>query len=126
MTMAITLKPGDSGDLVKRLQTALMGLGYDLGLAGADGTFGDRTRSAIAGFQDSRGLASTGVADPATIAAMDLDPDTLADLIELDPEPSSGTGQPSAPVVAVVAGDDVYLDPPMRLWPQYDDRWKHQ
>jgi hypothetical protein len=124
--MAITLKPGDSGDLVKRLQAVLMGFGYDLGLGGADGTFGDRTRSAVAGFQDSRGLASTGVADPSTIAAMDLDPDTLADLIELDPEPSPGSGQPSAPVVAAVAGDDVYLDPPMRLWPQYDDRWKHQ
>jgi hypothetical protein len=28
-------------------------------------------------------------------------------------------------VIAVVNGDDVYLDPPVRLWPQYDNRWKN-
>lgn len=28
--------------------------------------------------------------------------------------------------VAVVRGDDVYLDPPVRLWPQYDARWGHE
>jgi hypothetical protein len=25
--------------------------------------------------------------------------------------------------IAIVSGDDVYLDPPVRLWPQYDNRW---
>lgn len=29
-------------------------------------------------------------------------------------------------LIAVVNGDDVYLDPPVRLWPQYDNRWKHE
>lgn len=28
--------------------------------------------------------------------------------------------------IAVVDGDDVYLDPPVRLWPQYDGRWKNE
>jgi len=28
--------------------------------------------------------------------------------------------------IAVVDGSDVYLDPPVRLWPQYDNRWKHE
>jgi hypothetical protein len=29
-------------------------------------------------------------------------------------------------LIAVVNGGDVYLDPPVRLWPQYDNRWKHE
>ena len=29
-------------------------------------------------------------------------------------------------LIAVVSGDDVYLDPPVRLWPQYDNRWKNE
>lgn len=29
-------------------------------------------------------------------------------------------------LIAIVSGNDVYLDPPVRLWPQYDDRWKHE
>jgi hypothetical protein len=28
--------------------------------------------------------------------------------------------------VAIVDGDDIYLDPPVRLLPQYDERWKHE
>jgi hypothetical protein len=41
-------------------------------------------------------------------------------------EQSIGTEQPSTTVIAIVDGDDVYLDPPVRLWPQYDDRWKNK
>ena len=120
--MATSLKPGDRGELVKKLQRALIGFGYDLGRAGADESFGDATKAAVEGFQDAHGLPVTGVANPDTIAAMDLDPDTLDDLIERD------AGQPSATdkSLAVVDGDDVYLDPPVRLWPQYDTRWSHQ
>jgi Putative peptidoglycan binding domain len=123
MTMATTLKPGDRGELVKRLQVALISFGYDLGPAGADGSFGDGTKAAVASFQDARDLPATGVADPETIAAMDLDPDTLEDLIEIDGEQS--TDESAATSVAVVEGDDVYLDPPVRLWPQYDNRWRN-
>jgi hypothetical protein len=41
-------------------------------------------------------------------------------------------GQPNATdesrstLIAIVDGDDVYLDPPVRLWPQYDERWNRQ
>jgi hypothetical protein len=125
MTMATTLKSGDRGELVTRLQTALIGFGYDLGPAGADGRFGDRTTMAVESFQAARDLPATGVADPETIAAMDLDPDTLEDLIEIEGQAST-TGESPASPVAVVEGDDVYLDPPVRLWPQYDNRWKHE
>ena len=123
--MTTTLKPGDRGELVKRLQVALISFGYDLGLAGADGSFGDRTKAAVARFQDTRDLPETGVADPATIAAMDLDPDTLEDLIEMEGQ-SNATEEPPRTLIAIVDGDDVYLDPPVRLWPQYDNRWKHE
>jgi hypothetical protein len=30
------------------------------------------------------------------------------------------------PAIAVVSGEDVYLDPPVRLWAQYDSRWKNE
>jgi Putative peptidoglycan binding domain len=122
--MATTLQSGAHGELVKRLQSALIGFGYDLGLAGADGSFGDRTRLAVASFQDAHGLPATGVADPETIAAMDLDPNTLEDLIEMDAGPPTAA-DPAMALLATVDGDDVYLDPPVRLWPQYDSRWKH-
>jgi hypothetical protein len=124
--MATTLKTGDRGELVKRLQAALISLSYDLGPDGADGAFGDRTKVAVESFQDARGLPITGVADPATIAALDLDPATLEDLIELDTEQSTGAEPPAMTVVATGDGDDVYLDPPVRLWPQYDKRWRHE
>src|SRR5262249_50752271 len=81
--MATTLKIGTRGELVKRLQAALISFGFDLGPTGADGGFGNLTKAAVKSFQSSRGLPATGVADPATIAAMDLDPDTLEDLIEI-------------------------------------------
>jgi hypothetical protein len=41
-------------------------------------------------------------------------------------EQSIGSERPSTTVIAIVDGDDVYLDPPVRLWPQYDNRWKHE
>jgi len=28
--------------------------------------------------------------------------------------------------LATVVGDDIYLDPPVRLLPQYDSRWAHE
>jgi Putative peptidoglycan binding domain len=82
--MATTLKIGDRGELVKRLQAALISFGFNLGPTGADGGFGNRTKAAVKSFQISRGLPATGVADPDTLAAMDLDPDTLEDLIKID------------------------------------------
>ncbi len=86
ISIATTLKVGDHGELVKRLQTALMSSGYDLGPSGADGSFGERTKVAVESFQSAHSLSPTGVADTETIAALDLDPNTLKDLIEVDNE----------------------------------------
>lgn len=82
--MAKTLKLGDHGLYVSRLQAALIAMGYAAGSAGADGNFGPGTQSAVRRFQESRGLPATGIANPETIAALDLDPDTLQDLIEIN------------------------------------------
>jgi len=122
--MATTLKSGDRGDLVRKLQTALIQSGYDLDPYGADGRFGDQTTTAVESFQTAHDLPATGVADPKTIAAMDLDPNTLDDLIEIEGQAPT-TGESRGPV-AVIEGDDVRLEPPVRLWPQYDRRWKDQ
>lgn len=67
-----TLQPGDSGDAVKALQTALIAAGCNCGPTGADGDFGNDTRNAVATFQAARGLPVTDVADAATLAALGL------------------------------------------------------
>ena len=53
---------------VTELQRALLALGFDPGPI--DGAIGRRTSAAITAFQQSRGLASDGVAGPATQAAL--------------------------------------------------------
>jgi hypothetical protein len=83
IAMAKTLKLGDHGLYVIRLQAALIAMGFTVGSAGADGNFGSGTQSAVRRFQESRGLPTSGIAAPETIAALDLDPDTLQDLIEI-------------------------------------------
>jgi hypothetical protein len=78
-----TLKLGDHSLYVSRLQAALIAMGYGVGPTGADGNFSRGTQSAVKRFQQGRGLPATGIANPETIAALDLNPDTLQDLIEM-------------------------------------------
>lgn len=66
-----TLKNGSEGEDVKELQVKLIRLGYDLGKWGADGDFGDMTEMAVAEFQKAKKLEVTGIADKATIDALD-------------------------------------------------------
>lgn len=50
------------------------------------------------------------------------DPDVLDDVIADD-----STSADLAPTpLGTCDGDDIYLDPPMRLLPQYDSRWAHE
>lgn len=59
-----TLRQGDSGDAVKKLQTALKNRGYYSN--SIDGNYGYRTVAAVKAFQEKNGLKADGVAGPAT------------------------------------------------------------
>ncbi|MFN3314726.1 MAG: peptidoglycan-binding protein [Hyphomonas sp.] len=66
-----SLKPlvtGSRGEAVRQLQIDLETLGYATG--GADGIFGQATRRALVAFQQEAGVATTGMLDDATRAAM--------------------------------------------------------
>lgn len=61
-----SIKRGDKGDLVKKLQTLLIEIGYALPVYGVDGDFGEETESAVKLFQKCEGLEATGVVDQQT------------------------------------------------------------
>ena len=65
-----TVKKGCKGGAVRRLQTWLSDLGYNLGAYGVDGDFGSATDAATRTFQTAAGLAVDGVAGRATWAAL--------------------------------------------------------
>lgn len=60
-----------AGDHIKKVQTALMNLGYDLPIYGADGSWGGEAKVALIQFQNASGVAATGVLDKDTMAALD-------------------------------------------------------
>lgn len=64
------LKSGLKGEDVRALQILLMGRGYSVGNCGADGIFGNDTRSAVSKFQRSRGLEVDGIAGEETMSAL--------------------------------------------------------
>ena len=63
-----TLKPGDTGAQVKRLQRALAQLGYSPG--SVDGDYGPSTVAAVKRFQQASKLTADGVVGPATLRAL--------------------------------------------------------
>jgi peptidoglycan hydrolase-like protein with peptidoglycan-binding domain len=66
-----TLREGNTGTRVCRLQRALAILDYDVS---PDGVFGPGTTEAVRRFQADRGLDSDGVVGPQTVSAIN---DTL-------------------------------------------------
>lgn len=66
-----TLRRGDTGEEVKKLQTALDALGYDLGKPGIDGIIGPITDKAIKAFQEANGIIADGVVGPETLEALE-------------------------------------------------------
>lgn len=64
------LKNGSSGEEVKKLQTALINAGYDVGSSGADGIFGANTQAAVKKYQQDNGLAVDGIAGVNTQSAL--------------------------------------------------------
>jgi peptidoglycan hydrolase-like protein with peptidoglycan-binding domain len=71
-----TLQHGQRGEQVQLLQRGLMsvGLGSQNGAmalaSGADGIFGRETAASVRAFQKANGIPETGVADPATLRAL--------------------------------------------------------
>lgn len=81
---------GSSGPCVLSLQHSLAAVGISLV---EDGQFGPQTEAAVRGFQSGQpGLATDGVAGPATVTALDR----AANSPQAGPPPGSGTvsGQP--------------------------------
>ena len=63
-----TLRVGNQGDEVKRIQTRLMELGYYKGKI--SGNFLSGTKKSLKEFQEKNGLTATGTADPLTQEAL--------------------------------------------------------
>ena len=64
------LRKGSKGEAVRKMQTVLLQLGYDLGPCGVDGDFGKCTEAAVKRFQRDRGLETDGICGPKTYAAL--------------------------------------------------------
>lgn len=77
--MSRTLRKGDRGDEVKRVQILLTEQGYP---CSPDGHFGGRTEAKVMQFQRDRGLGADGVVGPITWAA-------LTTATKVDPQPPS-------------------------------------
>jgi pyrroline-5-carboxylate reductase len=65
---------GTTIEAVKKLQTILVSLGYDLGKNPIDGEFGTATAKAVKAFQQANGLEVDGIVGPKTWAALLQDP----------------------------------------------------
>ena len=64
------IEPGSYGEDVEALQRALIGIGYPVGSAGADGDCGDATEAAVRRFQKAMGLAADGEFGKLSLAAL--------------------------------------------------------
>ncbi len=88
------LSPGMKGEDVRVMQQALLAQGFTLPRYGADGDYGDETRSAVAAFQAASGLSATGTADA----------DTLQRILDYEIAPGAGTVLVIATLAAYVRG----------------------
>lgn len=76
------LRRGNVGEDVKKLQTALDELGYDLGEFGVDGIIGPVTEKAIKVFQEANNILVDGIAGPETLAALEKAGSKIEDTTE--------------------------------------------
>jgi peptidoglycan hydrolase-like protein with peptidoglycan-binding domain len=76
------LQRGDSGSAVRKVQQALIFLGFPVPEVGANGIFGGETELAVRSYQEARGLKVDGVVGSATIESLD------AEFLTGAPEPS--------------------------------------
>ena len=68
----LPLRPGDTGPMVTQMQDALIGKGYSVGSAGANGTFAADTTSALESFQQDAALPTQPLCDQKCWTALGL------------------------------------------------------
>lgn len=64
------IREGKRGDVVKKIQSRLIELGYSCGRWGADGVFGNETEKAVKKFQRDNSLVADGEVGPLTWAKL--------------------------------------------------------
>jgi murein L,D-transpeptidase YcbB/YkuD len=121
----VLLKPGTSGEAVKKLQQAL-------GVA-ADGKFGPGTQKALREFQSKNGLDADGLAGPATLAKISIFKEMTAEVVKKSELPA-GTSAPAAPKPAPSAPstaapahtDPAHVEAPKRsIWGSIKSMFGH-
>jgi hypothetical protein len=65
------LRRGDKGPGVRKMQSILVGRGFQLPQHGVDGVFGPETEAAVKEFQETNQLKVDGVVGPQTISKLD-------------------------------------------------------
>jgi peptidoglycan hydrolase-like protein with peptidoglycan-binding domain len=118
----ILLKPGTSGEAVKKLQQSL-------GIA-ADGQFGAGTQKALREFQAKNGLEADGLAGPATLAKMSLFKEMTPEVVKKSELPAGAA--PAAPKAAPAAptapapADAGHMEAPKRsIWASIKGMFGH-
>jgi peptidoglycan hydrolase-like protein with peptidoglycan-binding domain len=109
----ILLKPGTSGDAVKKLQQSL-------GIS-ADGQFGAGTQKALREFQSKNGLEADGLAGPATLAKMSLFKEMTPEVVKKSEvagaAPAPAAPKPGAPQAAPAGAPAGHVEAPKRsIW----------
>lgn len=121
------LKPGQSGNDVKKMQQRLIELGY-LAEGNADGAFGNKTRTAVIEFQKANGLTADGTPGDATLTHLYENPDVKAKS-DITPEPATTAPDstiappdegPLANSTALTGASVVYNDEPLVFYRQQD------
>ena len=91
---------GCAGEDVKLMQEMLLKLGYDLGIWGCDGDFGDCTDLALRTFQQDAKLDVDGECGPVTLVALEKAVEAMQ---------ASGSGGDSCPVNVRIVGGNCYI-----------------
>ena len=103
------LQYGSVGDDVKKLQTALDELGYDLGKPGIDGIIGPITEAAIKAFQKDHNLEIDGIVGPETLAALE-EAGTKVNKLEGDVDDLKSSCKDLIKVITQKSGRELLLD----------------
>lgn len=105
------LQLNDKGNNVKKLQNALIELGY-LPEGSADGAYGYQTYNAVKAFQKANGLSADGVAGPATLTTLYENPNVIGVVAET-PVPTA-TSAPTLPPLSSLYDDPTAAPAPLR------------